>query len=433
VSVTGARTGPRVFLHQEQVEELWREFAGTGARQQRRALGMELDDGDVYHVYTTPPRAHFAGVPCSAVVDLRSTSLPDGADGIPDLGPRNGARVVVLLSLVDDRVHGRAFVERDSGWVEGTTAIVPVRSALYVRSSGLLETDALARKSAAIVGLGSGGSAIAVALAQAGIGRLVLVDRDRLEVGNVSRHACGIGDLGRLKTRAVRDLALGKNPTMDVAMHDLDIVEEPDALRSALDGVDLVIAATDGDISRFLINQVTLDLDLTTVFGRVLTRATGGDVLRVRPRQGPCLACVYTRQFLEQRPREYSRESEAREDAEAYTSESDINAKIQVGLASDIAPVSNLITKIALVELSRDTAGGLEALDADLRADFYIWANRREGTYADWPAMEFSFGTPSILRWYGANVPRRPGCGACGLAPAYEPGFFSPETAGSVS
>lgn len=415
---------PCVFLYQEQVEELWRRFAGSGASQQRRALGMELDDGDVYHVYTSPPRTHFAGVPCPAVVDLRAVLSVGSNDDIPQLGLRNGARVVVLLTVVNNRIRGRAFVDRQGSWVEGTATFVPVRTELYARSSGLLETDALARKSVAVVGLGSGGSTIAIALAQAGIGRMVLVDRDRLEIGNVSRHACGVGDLGRLKTRAVRDLVLGKNPAIDVSMHDIDIVEQPDALRAGLEGVDLAIAATDGDVSRFLINQVALDLQLTTVFGRVLTRATGGDVLRVRPRQGPCLACVYTKQFLRQRPREYSREAEAREDAEAYMSESDINAKIQVGLASDIAPVANLITKIALVELSRDTGGGLEVLDADLRADFYIWANRREGTYAEWPAMEFSFGKPSILRWYGANVPRRAECGACGVADVVEPGFF---------
>jgi hypothetical protein len=190
---------------------------------------------------------------------------------------------------------------------------------------------------------------------------------------------------------------------------------DPGALREGLVDVDLVVAATDGDASRFLINQIALELRATAIFGRVLSRAVGGDVLRVRPGAGPCLACVYTRQFLEQRPREYSRMAEAREDAEAYLSESDVEAKIQVGLASDIAPIANLMTKIALVELSRGTRGGLEALDADLTADFYIWANRREGTYEAWAPMAFSFDKPSILRWYGANVPRRADCEMCAV------------------
>lgn len=413
---------PQIFLYQEQVDELWREFMQSGMPQQRRALGMELDDGEVYHVYTAPPRAHFAGRPCPAVVDMRHVQ-PD-SEIPPDLGPRDGARVVVLLGLVGGRVSARSFAYREDRWVEGSVKFVPVQADLYTRSSGLLETGALQQKSVAVVGLGSGGSAIAVALAQTGLGRMILVDRDRLEIGNVSRHACGVGDLGRRKTRALRDLVLGKNPAIDVTMHDLDVVKQPAALRTALRGVDLIIGATDGDASRFLVNQMALELGVTTIFGRVLTRATGGDVLRVRPHDSPCLACIYTERFLAQRPREYSRMPEAREDAASYMSETDLEAQIQVGLASDIAPVANLMTKLALVELSRHSAGGLEALDADLHADFYVWANRREGVYASWSPMGFSYTQPSILRWYGADVSRRPDCGACGVAVQATSGFF---------
>ena len=413
---------PQIFLYQEQVDKLWREFMRCGMAQQRRALGMELDDGEVYHVYTTPPRAHFAGTPCLAVVDMRG--MPPENEAPPDLGPQDGARVVVLLSLADGRVRARGFAYREEHWVEGSVKFVPMRAETYLRSAGLLETDVLEQKSVAVVGLGSGGSAIAVALAQAGVGRMTLVDRDRLEIGNVSRHACGVGDLGRRKTRALHDLVLGKNPAIDVAVHDLDVVEQPAALREALDGVDLLIGATDGDASRFLVNQVALELGVTTVFGRVLTRAAGGDVLRVRPHAGPCLACIYTEHFLAQRPREYSRLPEVREDTASYVPETDLEAKIQVGLASDIAPVANLMTKIALVELSRHSAGGLETVDADLRADFYIWANRREGVYASWSPMEFSYTQPSILRWYGADVSHRPDCGACGIAVKPTSGFF---------
>jgi molybdopterin/thiamine biosynthesis adenylyltransferase len=379
--MTSGEHPARVFLDHEQVENLWQEFLRSGRTQQVAALGMELDDGDVFHVYTALPRTHFAGSPCKAIVQLRRGAAA-ADEPISDLGPRAGARVVVLLEDTDGRVGGRAFVDRDGAWVEGPVSFVPIRTELYTRSAGLLESTALEKKSVAVVGLGSGGSTIAVALAQAGIGRMVLVDRDRLEVANVSRHACGLGDLGRRKTRAVGDLVRGKNPALTVEAHDLDVVAEPGKLRAALAGTDLIIAATDSDISRFVLNDAALDLRIPALFGRVLTRACGGDVLRVRPFDGPCLACVYTEQFLAERPREYSGLDEAQADAPAYLSPSDLEAKVQVGLASDIAPIANLIVKLALVELSRDSGGHLEELDADLVADFYIWANRREGTYS---------------------------------------------------
>jgi molybdopterin/thiamine biosynthesis adenylyltransferase len=245
---------------------------------------------------------------------------------------------------------------------------------------------------------------------------MVLVDRDRLEVGNVTRHACGVGDLGRRKTNAVRDLVLGKNPDLDVVTADLDVIEDVTGLQQVVNGADLLVAATDSDLSRFMLNQLALDKGIPSIFGRVLSRASGGEVLRVRPFDGPCLACIYTTQFLAQRPREYSRLSEAREAAQAYTDPGDLQAQVQVGLASDIAPVANFMVKLALVELSRGTGGGLDSLDDDLRSDFYVWANRREGVYAGWPQMGYAFNQPAILRWYGANVARSRDCGACNAA-----------------
>ncbi|MGH3829546.1 MAG: hypothetical protein ACRDRS_03690, partial [Pseudonocardiaceae bacterium] len=109
---------PQIFLYQEQVDTLWREFMRCGVAQQRRALGMELDGGEVYHVYTAPPSAHFAGTPCLAVVDMRGVS--PGNEVPPDLGPHDGVRVVVLLGLADGRVRAGGFVYREEQWVEGT-------------------------------------------------------------------------------------------------------------------------------------------------------------------------------------------------------------------------------------------------------------------------------------------------------------------------
>ncbi|WP_329016415.1 ThiF family adenylyltransferase [Micromonospora rifamycinica] len=413
---------PTAFLYQEHVNELFRQFQQTGDTE-AAALGMAIDGGEVFHVYLTEPRIHFSGQPCRATVRLHRGPAVREAE-IPA-----GVRLVVDIGITGDDLTARGRIVLDAGGTrEIDVKFVPVQGEMYVRAKGLVPTAALARKSVAVVGLGSGGSAIAVALAQSGIGRMVLVDRDRIEVGNVARHACGIGDLGRRKTNAVRDLALGKNPDLDVVTADLDVVEDVPALQQAVDGVDLLVAATDSDRSRFMLNQYALDLRIPTVFGRVLSRASGGEVLRVRPFDGPCLACVYTTQFLAQRPREYSRMSEAREEAQAYVDPGDLEQQIQVGLASDIAPVSNLMVKLALVELSRGAGGGLDSLDEDLRADFYVWANRREGVYAGWPQMGFEFTKPAVLRWYGANVGRRADCGACHVPdPASVPdaaGFF---------
>ncbi|GHJ47573.1 hypothetical protein Cs7R123_49150 [Catellatospora sp. TT07R-123] len=401
---------PRIYLYQEQVNDLFQQFDAAGrADLAADALGMRLDGDDVFHVYTAKPRTHFSGTPCRATV-----RLADGA-GHPPTQPSEQVPIAIDLSFVDGKVEATGSVVLASGPVEAAVHFVPVRTEIYSRNQGLLATDALAGRSVAVVGLGSGGSSIALALAQAGVGRMVLADRDRIEVANVARHACGIGDLGRRKTAAVADLLVGKNPDIQLSTVDVDVLTDTSRLTEALAGVDLIIAATDSDRSRFVLNQVALELDVTTLFGRVLSRASGGEVLRVRPSAGPCLACVYTERFLASRPREYATIEDARADAPAYVDEADLEATVMVGLASDIAPVSNMMVKLALVELSRGTRGELTSLDEDLGADFYLWANRREGVYSGWPVMGHAFNTPAVLRWYGAPVQRQADCAVCSL------------------
>ena len=98
----------------------------------------------------------------------------------------------------------------------------------------------------------------------------------------------------------------------------------------------------------------------------------------------------------------------------AYVSDTDVQATIQVGLASDIAPIANMVVKLALVELSRGLDSGLKSLETDLVADFYLWGNRREDIFAKWPPLGYSFQQNTILRWYGVRVSRNPACPACG-------------------
>jgi hypothetical protein len=73
-----------------------------------------------------------------------------------------------------------------------------------------------------------------------------------------------------------------------------------------------------------------------------------------------------------------------------------------------------MIVRLALVELSRGSGAGIASLQDDLEADFYIWANRRELSYAGWNPMGFGFRDVSILRWYGARFERKHDCPVCG-------------------
>lgn len=412
-----------VYMHEDQMQGIYQKWK-TSQINQFNAVAFSFDEGEVFHVYTSHPKTHFSGLPVPSLIHFLPIMVRD-EEGFTltneivnsqlNLQKNMTYSVIMLLAIEQDKLQHRVFITQPDGSLsEGIVKFIPQRCELYSRSQGLLETSVLEECKVGIVGLGSGGSSVAVELAKAGVGHFVLIDFDRLELGNVARHVCGTGDLGRYKTKAVRDLLYGKNPYIEIQTAELDVNTNLEQTKFLLKDCDLIIAASDNNHSRFNLNSIALEYKIPTLFGRALTRACGGDVLRVRPFEGPCLACVFTKEFLESRQEEVSQFRQAREDNPAYVPDDQVKATIQVGLSSDILPISNMIVKLALLELSRGKESGIKSLEEDLIADFYIWGNRREYSYESWSKMEYGSKTPSILRWYGAKWERDLSCAVCG-------------------
>jgi sulfur carrier protein ThiS adenylyltransferase len=70
----------------------------------------------------------------------------------------------------------------------------------------------LRRSSVGIAGAGGLGSNVAVALARAGIGRLVIADCDRIEPSNLNRQQYFVDQVGERKVEALRENLLAINP-----------------------------------------------------------------------------------------------------------------------------------------------------------------------------------------------------------------------------
>lgn len=290
--------------------------------------------------------------------------------------------------------------------------LIPSKEELYSRNKGILEIGILERKHVAVIGLGSFGSQIAIEFAKAGVGELSLVDFDRVELHNLARHTCFLKDLGRLKTDAIEEAVLGKNPYAKVHKYPIDINKEPELLDEIVRYADLVICATDNNRSRFLLSQVLCDNKKCCIFGRAFTRAEGGDVFIYRPGQA-CYSCLVGDLGTEEE--EISDEVSARQNGviPAYVSPQDAKAMVQVGLSADIEPICNMMVKLSLVELSKGKESGITSLEEELVYNYYIWANRRDRKFSNWHVMPGAGAMPTIMRWYGAHLSRRDGCVVC--------------------
>lgn len=301
---------------------------------------------------------------------------------------------------------------------------LPAREEIYSRTRGIFEVDTLEDKRVLIIGLGSFGSRIAVALVQEGVGAFSLMDFDVVELHNLSRHIATVHDLGRLKTDVLEDAIHGKNPYAVVDKFPVNVLDNKPLLYDEVRKADIVICATDNNPSRVLISKALKQTGRVGIFGRAFTRAEGGDVLRYHP-GGPCYCCLFGGgdDFSE----EITNVASARRDGRipAYTSEEDADAQVFIGLSSDIEPICNLMVKLALVELSRGRADGLAGLDSELEYDYYLWANRRDRYFSNWHPFPGG-GQPTILRWYGVRIDRDENCPVCGEGIVLEDAEGSP-------
>lgn len=103
--------------------------------------------------------------------------------------------------------------------------------------------DQFSRATVAICGLGGLGSNIAIALARAGVGQLILIDFDRVEITNLHRQQYKAVQVGREKTDALAENIREIAPYIHLQTHTAEITPENGA--RLLAGADVVCEAFD--------------------------------------------------------------------------------------------------------------------------------------------------------------------------------------------
>ena len=78
----------------------------------------------------------------------------------------------------------------------------------------------------AICGLGGLGSNISICLARAGVGKLILIDFDKVDISNLHRQQYKAAQVGILKTQALSDNLKEINPYITIETHNTKVTEE---------------------------------------------------------------------------------------------------------------------------------------------------------------------------------------------------------------
>jgi len=121
----------------------------------------------------------------------------------------------------------------------------------------------------AICGLGGLGSNIAIVLARAGIGKLILIDFDRVDITNLHRQQYKADQIGMYKTEALADNLREIAPYIELEMHTERITE--DNAVKLLQGADIICEAFDDAECKAMLT----DTVLTEMRDKYLVAASG--------------------------------------------------------------------------------------------------------------------------------------------------------------
>lgn len=226
----------------------------------------------------------------------------------------------------------------------------------------------IAQSSVLIIGCGALGSSIAEYLARGGVGTLRIADRDIVELTNLQRQVLYEEEdvnQGLPKAIAASNRLRRINSSIKIEPHVKDVTS--DNIEKLAAGTDLILDGTDNVATRYLINDVSIKLNIPWIYGGCV--GTEGRMMSILPGTSACLRCVFPKPPDPQ----------------------ELGTCDTVGV---LGPVASMVGAAQAVAATKILTGHTEAL-ADELVTFDPWTNAVRGM--------------SLL---GA---RRSDCAACGL------------------
>ncbi|HOX45105.1 MAG TPA: ThiF family adenylyltransferase [Myxococcota bacterium] len=143
-----------------------------------------------------------------------------------------------------------------------------------------------------LLGCGALGSTLANTLVRAGVGRLTIIDSDRLELSNLQRQTLfdeAQAAAGAFKAEAARERLAQINREVEVTARTERAGR--DNLARLVGRPDLVLDATDNFATRYLLNDLCVRDGLAWIYGGCA--AAYGVCMPVLPHETPCLRCLF--------------------------------------------------------------------------------------------------------------------------------------------
>jgi molybdopterin/thiamine biosynthesis adenylyltransferase/rhodanese-related sulfurtransferase len=180
--------------------------------------------------------------------------------------------------------------------VESATALDEEKLARYSRhllipEVGVEGQQRLLDTSILLIGAGGLGSPAALYLAAAGVGRIGIVDDDRVDASNLQRQVLhSTGELGESKAESARQTIEDLNPDVQVVTYQERLTSE-NVDRILAEGWEFVVDGADNFPTRYLLNDASVWHQVPVVHGSIYRFE--GQVTVFKPYEGPCYRCLF--------------------------------------------------------------------------------------------------------------------------------------------
>ena len=150
--------------------------------------------------------------------------------------------------------------------------------------------DKLLKGKVLIIGAGGLGSPCALYLAAAGIGKIGIVDSDKVELNNLQRQILhDTGRVGTAKVESAKKTMNNLNPDVDVTVYNIRLTSKN--ITDVIKDYDIVVDGSDNFPTRYLVN------DACVLSGKPLSHGGifrfDGQAMTILPGKSACYRCLF--------------------------------------------------------------------------------------------------------------------------------------------
>lgn len=141
-----------------------------------------------------------------------------------------------------------------------------------------------------IVGAGGLGGPVAMYLTAAGIGHIVLCDKDVVDLSNLNRQILhSTTDLNRAKSESAHETLTSLNPLVTVETYKIAIAKNN--IMDFTNGVDIIVDCLDNIDTRMVLNQHAIENKIPIMHAGI--EGWNGQLTLIAPPETLCLQCLF--------------------------------------------------------------------------------------------------------------------------------------------